>query len=167
MKHLTTFSTLLLFLLGANSVFGADFQKGWDASKKGDYATALKEWRPLAEQGNANAQSNLGWMYDNGLGVLEDDKEEVKLYRLGNGSDLLPNKELRMPQGVDKNSPTAMDLPLELRSGLTSRDRWMIALGLVAVCALVWIFMVGHAATMVGMSGMGGDMKAGAELRNA
>ena len=85
MKHLTTFSTLLLFLLGANSVFGADFQKGWDASKKGDYATALKEWRPLAEQGDANAQSNLGWMYDNGLGVLEDDKEAVKWYRLAAG----------------------------------------------------------------------------------
>ena len=148
-------------------MFGADFQKGWDASKKGDYATALKEWRPLAEQGDANAQSNLGWMYDNGLGVLEDDKAAVKWYRLENGSDLLPNKELRVPQGVDKSLPTAMDLPLEIRAGLTSRDRWVIALGLVAVCALLWICMVGHAATMVGMSGMGGDMKAGAELRNA
>ena len=82
MKYLTTFSTLLLLLLGTNSVWGADFQKGLDASKNGDYATALKEWRPLAEQGDANAQSNLGWMYDNGFGVLEDDMEAVKWYRL-------------------------------------------------------------------------------------
>ena len=141
MKHLTTFATLLLFLLGANSAFVADFQKGWDASKKGNYATALKEWRPLAEQGDAKAQSNLGWMYDNGFGVLEDDKEAVKWYRLGSGSDLVPNKQLRMPKGADKSSPTRKDLPLELRVGLTSRDRWVIGLGLVAVCALVWTFM--------------------------
>ena len=30
----------------------ADFQKGLDAAESGDYATALKEWKPLAEQGN-------------------------------------------------------------------------------------------------------------------
>ena len=48
----------------------------------GDYATALTEWRPLAEQGNATAQSNLGVMHPTGQGVIEDDKEAVKWYRL-------------------------------------------------------------------------------------
>ena len=37
-----------------------------------DYATALREWTPLAEQGDARAQSNLGYMYENGRGVLQD-----------------------------------------------------------------------------------------------
>ena len=36
--------------------------------KLGDYSTALKEWKPLAEQGYAQAQSNLGVMYEYGKG---------------------------------------------------------------------------------------------------
>ena len=82
MKHLTVFFVLLPFLLGMNVAVGADFQKGADAYNKGDYATALKEWRPLAEQGQAGAENNPGWMYDKGQGVPQDDKEAVKWYRL-------------------------------------------------------------------------------------
>ncbi|MGB7278846.1 MAG: hypothetical protein WBD15_13995 [Pseudolabrys sp.] len=40
--------------------------------KKRDYATAVRLIRPVAEQGNANAQYNLGVFYDNGLGVPQD-----------------------------------------------------------------------------------------------
>lgn len=40
---------LLIFLFGSPAF--ADYQKGLDAAKSGDYATALKEWKPLAEQG--------------------------------------------------------------------------------------------------------------------
>ncbi len=43
--------------------------------------TALREWRPLAEQGNALAQFNLGLMYMEGKGVPQDDAEAVKWYR--------------------------------------------------------------------------------------
>jgi TPR repeat protein len=50
----------------------ADFQDGMDAYNRGDYATTLEEWRPLAEQGDALAQNNLGWMYYNGYGVPQD-----------------------------------------------------------------------------------------------
>ena len=50
----------------------ADFQAGMDAYLRGDYATTLHEWRPLAEQGNADAQNNLGAMYDDGHGVSQD-----------------------------------------------------------------------------------------------
>ncbi|HSL78115.1 MAG TPA: hypothetical protein VK877_00515 [Pseudolabrys sp.] len=42
------------------------------ALKRRDYATAVRLNRPLAEQGNANAQYNLGTFYDNGLGVPQD-----------------------------------------------------------------------------------------------
>ncbi len=52
---------------------------GWDeavaAYKRADYATALREWRTLAKQGNANAQLLLGVMYDIGLGVRQDDAQ--------------------------------------------------------------------------------------------
>ncbi len=43
--------------------------------------TALREWRPLAEQGNAKAQYNLGVMYDNGQGVPQDYAKAVEWYR--------------------------------------------------------------------------------------
>ncbi len=40
--------------------WGQDFEKGRDAYMRGDYATALREWRPLAERGHADAQFKLG-----------------------------------------------------------------------------------------------------------
>ncbi len=46
---------------------------GMEAYDKGDYATALKEFRVLAEQGYAGAQNNLGLMYEYGEGVPQDD----------------------------------------------------------------------------------------------
>ncbi len=59
----------------------ADFEAGWEASRRGDYATALKEWRPLAEQGNAEAQLFLGDIYLNGLGVSQDYAQAIRWYR--------------------------------------------------------------------------------------
>jgi TPR repeat protein len=50
----------------------ADYQAGMDAYNRGDYATALREWRPLAELGIAPAQFNLGLLYANGQGVAQD-----------------------------------------------------------------------------------------------
>jgi TPR repeat protein len=50
----------------------ADFEAGMDAYGRGDYATALREWRPLAERGHAGAQYNLGMLYDFRKGVPQD-----------------------------------------------------------------------------------------------
>jgi len=63
---------LVLSIIGLTAPVWADFQAGVDAAKHGDYATALRKWRPLAEQGNAVAQFNLGLMYNEGHGVPED-----------------------------------------------------------------------------------------------
>ena len=62
--------------------FSADYRKGVDAFKRGDYQAALREWKPLAEQGNASAQTVFGTMYYLGEGVLQDYKEAVEWYRL-------------------------------------------------------------------------------------
>lgn len=43
-----------------------------EAHDRGDYASALRIWMPLAEKGNARAQTNLGVMYANGHGVPRD-----------------------------------------------------------------------------------------------
>ena len=46
-----------------------------------DDAAAVRWYRKAAEQGNASAQNNLGWMLDNGAGVPEDDAAAVRWYR--------------------------------------------------------------------------------------
>ena len=51
-------------------------------TSRGDYATALRLLRPLADQGDAVAQFYLGLMYDNGRGVPQNYAEAVKWYRL-------------------------------------------------------------------------------------
>ena len=58
----------------------ADYQAGMDANNRGDYATALREWRPLAEQGHAIAQYSLGLLYANGQGVPKDDAHARQWY---------------------------------------------------------------------------------------
>ncbi len=51
-----------------------------EAIKRGDYATAFKLCLPLAEQGDAHAQYDLGRMYDYGQGVAQDDAEAMTWY---------------------------------------------------------------------------------------
>ena len=57
-------------------------KKVWDAYTAGDYELALKSWKPLAETGDASAQVNLGIMYNQGHGVIQDDKEAAKWFKL-------------------------------------------------------------------------------------
>ena len=57
-----------------------EMEKTIEAIDRGDYATALNISLPLAEQGNAHAQYNLGRMYGDGLGVPQDYAEAVKWY---------------------------------------------------------------------------------------
>ena len=80
MKHITILLALLMTV--SSPVSAQDFDKGFAAAQAGDYATALQEWTPLAEQGDAHAQYNLGVMYSDGQGVIQDYKEAVKWYKL-------------------------------------------------------------------------------------
>ena len=82
MKKLFIIPVLLFSLLLGTPSYSADFNKGWTAAQNGDYATALKEWKPLAEKGDAVAQYNLGQMYRNGDGVPQDYTEAVRWWRL-------------------------------------------------------------------------------------
>ena len=58
----------------------ADFKAGEKAYHRGDYATALRELQPLAKQGHAVAQYNLGLLYANGQGVPKDDAQARQWY---------------------------------------------------------------------------------------
>ena len=81
MSRITLALAALLWLVFTPLV-AQDFQKGLSAALAGDYATAMQEWKPLAKQGDAFAQYNLGAMYYNGHGVPQDNIEAVKWYRL-------------------------------------------------------------------------------------
>ena len=73
---------LLSLILGSGAAIAADFNKGLEAFYSGDFETASVEWTPLADQGNADAQYTLGFMYEFGRGVPENDKTAVKWYTL-------------------------------------------------------------------------------------
>ena len=84
MRNLTaTICLAVALLLGSAGVsWSQDYQKGLAAYKSGDYATALREWKPLAKQRDADVQFNLSFMYDHGRGVPQDYMTAVKWYRL-------------------------------------------------------------------------------------
>jgi uncharacterized protein len=71
----------ILFLSLCAAVL-ADLAAGQQAYHDGDYASALKEFLPLAKQGNAIAQVHLAFMYFQGYGVPQDYKEAMKWFRL-------------------------------------------------------------------------------------
>jgi TPR repeat protein len=72
----------IVVALSGSMVAAQDIYKGSAAYVTGDYTTALKEFLPLADQGNVIAQYNLGNMYSDGQGVPKDDAEAVRWYRL-------------------------------------------------------------------------------------
>ena len=82
MRNLIKTFLVMLMLSFSHAAIAGDLEDGFAAVQKGDFATALRLWKPLAEQGNASAQTNLGVMYDNGQGVAQDYKTAVKWYTL-------------------------------------------------------------------------------------
>jgi TolA-binding protein len=59
----------------------ADVQSGVAAYSAGNYAVAFAELKPLAD-GNAEASYLVGMMYEQGHGVVADDTEAVRAYRV-------------------------------------------------------------------------------------
>ena len=78
MRNLVIIAAALLSLTLPSSVAAQDYHRGYRAYSEGDYETALNEWHPLAEQGNASAQTNLGIMYQHGRGVEQNEAESVR-----------------------------------------------------------------------------------------
>src|SRR5260370_9328057 len=69
------------FLCCTSLSVGADLDSAKRAYETKDYATALKEFTALAEQGNAGAQLFLGKMYMKGQGVLKDPDQAIKWFK--------------------------------------------------------------------------------------
>jgi S1-C subfamily serine protease len=71
----------LSFSANAGPAETDNFRRGWDAYESGEYKTALHYWMPLAEQGDPNAQLNVGLMYDAGRGLDVNPVRAVHWYR--------------------------------------------------------------------------------------
>jgi len=81
LKKLTlTLATVLG--MATSGAQAADFQKGLDAARAGNFEIAFVEFSALAEEGDADAQYNLALMYDNGQGVELDDVVAFQWYTL-------------------------------------------------------------------------------------
>jgi TonB family protein len=73
-------------LLGLSLAYAAaDLAAARSAYERGEFATALAQFRTLAEQGSAEAAFQLGLMNANGEGVTQNHAEAVRWYRKAAG----------------------------------------------------------------------------------
>ena len=87
-------AAVILVLSFVAPVAAGPLEDAIGAHNRHDYATAQRLYRPLAEQGNAIAQTNLGVLYANGLGVPKDFAEAA------NGIGRLPTKAAPPPKTI-------------------------------------------------------------------
>lgn len=73
---------MTVLMLGVGTTWAGPAQEAAAAHQRADYATELRILRPLAAQGNATAQFNLGVMHDFGQGVPQDHADAARWYRL-------------------------------------------------------------------------------------
>ena len=74
-------------------------------SASADYETALRVWKPLAEQGNVRAQFNLGVLYRDGQGVPKNKDRALPTSRLAMPTSDATPLSLKGDE-ISKNSPS-------------------------------------------------------------
>jgi uncharacterized protein len=71
----------LLALVTLGGAAAGQFEDGEAAFQHRDDATAVRLWRPLADKGDAEAQTSLGFMYQEGWGVPQDYEQALTWFR--------------------------------------------------------------------------------------
>ena len=69
-----------LMMLSGSALAAGDMNSSFDAAIEGDFKEAISTWKGLADNGDAQAQFNLGLMYHGGVGMPHNEAEAVKLY---------------------------------------------------------------------------------------
>ena len=95
MRHLLCIFIIIFGSIGVSR--SSDFQRGLLAVERGDYESAFREWLPLAEEGDATAQANLGVFYQFGYGVKQNYLEALKWFEL---SEKQGNEVARKQLGI-------------------------------------------------------------------
>lgn len=84
MSNSAPFPVVLLLILSVAVplVVRADdaYNRGMEAYQADNYPQALRQWKPLAEHGHAQAAYNLGFMYEFGYGVAASDVAAFNYY---------------------------------------------------------------------------------------
>jgi TPR repeat protein len=73
---------LTALFIGTLAAQAGPLQDGARAYNRADYRVALASWKPLAAEGNATAQNNLGLMYLDGKGVKQNASEAIRYLSL-------------------------------------------------------------------------------------
>ena len=82
-------SSLAFFLFSTFALSQTDrLEAGLAAMERGHYATAIRSWMPIAEDGVPEAQNNIGHMYEEGLGVPQNYILAMNWYRQAADNDL-------------------------------------------------------------------------------
>ena len=109
-------------MLGEGRYFGS-------ADGQTTYEEALARWTPLARNGDPEATSNLGVLYDLGLGVVPDQARAVRLYRRAAEQGFVPawnnlGVAYALGRGVARDDAQAVAwLRKAAKHGL-ARDQW-------------------------------------------
>ncbi len=112
------------FTLGLTAPAWAGFNEGVAALKRGDYATAIREFFPLAEQGLAKAQNNLGFMYSTSLGVPQDYVQAHLWFNLA--AARLPPGEARDRAFKNRNFVAATRTPAQISDAHKLAREWRL-----------------------------------------
>jgi TPR repeat protein len=80
-KRISLVAAAVLSLSAANVAEAATFRQGVSALQRHDYVSASRAFIPLAERGNAAAQSYLGFLFETGRGVPQNYTEAAMWYR--------------------------------------------------------------------------------------
>lgn len=79
-----TIACLLIVTLGSQTIRAEDasstFNAGLAAMQRGHYATAYRAWIDMAQDGNLQAKSNIGYLYENGLGLGQSYTRAMEWY---------------------------------------------------------------------------------------
>ena len=100
----------------------------YEAAERGDYATALAIWEPLAQAGVARAQNNIGACFAEGLGVERDPALAVRWLTLAaEAGDPVGQRNLAAlyfkGEGVEQDYARAAELYRARRRSRATRRR--------------------------------------------
>jgi len=82
-------------LAAGSGAFAASYEDGVAALAHGDYRTALELWRPLAEKGDALAETQIGILYLYGRGVPRNFTQALDWFNRAAAQDE-PNAEFNL-----------------------------------------------------------------------
>ncbi|MSP19976.1 MAG: sel1 repeat family protein [Alphaproteobacteria bacterium] len=111
----------VLLVCGLAGPTSADFYEGVLAAQKDDWATAMKEWLPLAKEGNPGARSNVADLYLHGLGVEKNEKEAFKWHTLA-AEQGVPKSQLFLAIAYAEGELVAKDPAAALKWAFIARN---------------------------------------------